>query len=171
MLGGLIYVTRHSIVERIIPAIWVGLSGWALCVGLGMFWRPPLALAIDSEGIVTNYRRRPRDRIFWSEIKGAHFARVEDGMYGFMALYVYKWNWKIIALELVDPARFQALHDKRRYLGSSTGFIPAYFPIRLGRLDIDADKLLSILNEGIVRNGHLAPDPMPQTTYDQPTFL
>ncbi len=75
-----------------------------------------------------------------------------------------------MALELVDPVQFQKLHDKRYYLGYSTGFVPDYFDIRYGPLDVDADRLLSVVNEGIARNGKLAPDPAPQTTYNQPSF-
>ncbi len=79
-------------------------------------------------------------------------------------------NWRILAFELAHPAQFQALHDKRLYLGMSTGLVPDYFPIRYDLLDIDSDELLSIINEGIARNSNLLPDPAPQTAYIEPTF-
>jgi hypothetical protein len=171
LVGWWSFVSKHSTIERAFPVLLMGLSAAGLCLAIRALWRPWRAVVIDREGITAWYPRSSRGLISWSEIRGAHLAWMDDVRYGYMGLYKTKRSWRILALELVDPARFQTRHDKRLYLGFSTGFVPDYFPIPYERLDIDGDKLLSIIREGIVRNGHPAPDPVPKTAYNQPTFL
>jgi hypothetical protein len=170
LLGWWGFVSKHSTIERAFPVLLMGLSAGGLCLAVRALWRPWRALVIDREGITAWYPRSSRGLISWSEIRGAHLAWMDDVQYRYMGLYKTRRSWRILALELVDPARFQTRHDKRLYLGFFTGFVPDYFPIAYERLDIDADRLLSIINEGIAQNGHLAPDPAPKTAYNEPTF-
>jgi hypothetical protein len=124
----------------------LGIAG--VLVGARLAWKPPLGLIVDRDGIVTN-PQKPDSRILWSDIKGAHLSeQIHRSAY----LLVPTTRTKIVALELVDP---DAFYDRRATFGprwSGYGITRDYFPLRCGNLDIDADKLVYIVNHGVEQN-------------------
>lgn len=158
-------LARHPTAASIIGFVLVvlGLAGSAMSI----YWllKRPAGLIIDHEGIVPN-PRRPADRVRWSDIRGAHLAEVRSG-FASGPFGTFPQRAEIVALELVDPVAFHRRRDatRRRWLGYDTGVRPDYFPIHYTHLDMHAFQLLHLVTEGVARQGRLAPDARPQTTY------
>jgi hypothetical protein len=167
LIGGLISLAqqaRHPVVATIALVAGVAL-GLAVIVRAVVVWRQrPPALVIDRVGIVPN-PRKPASRVAWSDLSGAHLALLEPPN---TTTWGPRFRYKIVALELVDPADFWRRREMRwgRWLGYDTGVRRDYFPLPYGGLDTDSDRLMYIIRTGIQRNGRPAPARDPRAIYE-----
>ena len=158
-------LAKHPVVALVVVILFMTLGAVFFCIGVWHLVRPSPALIINSEGIVAN-PRRPTDRIRWSDLKGAHLAVLEAPVY-LLGPITIRQKSKIVALDLVDPRAFydERAARRRRWLGYDTGVRQDYFPIYYGWLDTDAERLMSIISEGIACYGRPMPNPVPAKTY------
>jgi hypothetical protein len=171
LLGWFISLAQQERHPRVADAAFLaGLAfGLAAIVKTVVFWRRrPPALVIDGDGIVPN-PRKPSSRVAWSDLRGAHLAVVEPPS---TTVWGPRFRHRIVALELVDPAAFWGRRKARwgRWLAYDTGVRRDYFPLEYGWLDTDIDRLMYVINTGIERNGHPAPDREPRTLYKAAFF-
>lgn len=171
-IGWLFYwagLSKYPVAAHVVVVLLTTIGALALCIGIRLLVRPPPALVIDSEGIGVD-PRHPADRVLWADLKGAHSAVVEFPLY-LVGPIAIRSKSKIVALDLVDPGAFHDRRERRRrpWLGYDTGMRPEYFPIHYGWLDIDAERLMHIVNEGIERYGHATPNSALPKTY--PAFF
>ncbi len=124
------------------------LCGVVVLIGIRNVVKPSPALVIDGSGVTVS-PLRAGDKVFWSDIKDARLAEMRIGSSaGLLASGV---RVKIIALDLADPEAFYGRPGRRRkrWFPYTVGMSRGYFPIRYEDLDIDADRLMSILNDRI----------------------
>jgi hypothetical protein len=159
-------LAKHPVAAPVVAIVFGVVAVVAICIGVRRLLRPPLGLIVDREGIVPN-PRRPADRILWTDLKGAHYAIIEDDLYVFTFPLWIRLRSPIVALDLADPQAFHRRRGagKRPWLGYDTSMRSDYVPIYYSRLDTDASRLMRIIEEGIARQGRPAPNTNPQTTY------
>jgi hypothetical protein len=147
-------LAKYPVAAHVFVVLFATLGAVVFYIGIRYLVRPPPALIMDSEGIVAS-PQRPSDRVLWADLRGAHFAVVEFPAY-WLGPIAIKEKSKIVALDLVDPRAFYDRRDRRKrpWLGYDTGMRPEYFPIYFEQLDVNAEHLMSLVNEGIVRYGH-----------------